>query len=273
MSAPKALLCIDAGNSFIKWCVHENSEVSFVDTNRIFSHATSGFMPTSGAATVLLAQLGSILNREDLPIAAVLLSNVLGAEFEQAVRTVCNQFSLPLHVLAVNGHLPLQTAYENPIALGKDRWASSLALTQCSSAPVNLLVSFGTATTLDVLIKTDTWKHCGGFIVPGVQTMFNSLHLGTVALPQLELGGPRLLGSWPVSTAQAISAGVGHMQIALIKSIAAELETQYQQCPFVWFCGGFAQQLLPHFPQAHLLENAVFKGLLFDYQLSGQGTE
>lgn len=265
------LLCIDAGNTLVKWCVHTEPAQPFELTGEVFSHPTSGFKPFSDSLSLLQDQLGPHLMQEDCSFQAVVLSNVLGAEFEWAVRKLCDENQVPLHVLAVNTNSQLQSVYDNPNVLGKDRWAACLALTQASHFRVNLLVSFGTATTLDIVVKTANWQHQGGFIVPGVQTMLGSLHANTAELPQVELQVPGAGSLWPTNTQQAIGEGVGRMQVALVQSLIQELQIRHGELPAVWFCGGFAQTMQTFLPQAMLLEHAVFKGLVFDYQLSGQG--
>lgn len=260
MNALQGVLCIDAGNTLVKWCVIPQVLHPFSSQTEVLSHPTEAFEPGE--------QLQTCLNSERQAVQAVLLSNVLGPDFEQGVRAVCESRGLPLHVLAVNARAQVQSAYKNPSSLGKDRWAACLALTQVSDATVNLLVSFGTATTLDVVVKADHWQHLGGFIVPGAQTMLNSLHSNTAALPQVEFIADPVLGDWPVTTEQAIGKGVARMQAAMVESVVAELVKQYEHVPAIWLSGGFAKAMQTLLPQAHPLDNAVFKGLLVDYQLA-----
>jgi type III pantothenate kinase len=273
MTQGTSLLCVDAGNTLVKWCVHDSGQKNFSDIAVLSNYPTAELKPFDEADAVLRALFSPLLSEGNSPIAAVLLCNVLGSDFEQAMLRLCEQHRIPLHVLSVNSKLPMRSAYESPFQLGKDRWAACLAVSQTSQSPVNLLVSFGTATTVDAVVNRSGWKHLGGFIVPGLHTMLDSLHVNTAELPQVELGKPLLStesGFWPVNTQQAIEQGVGRLQAALIQSSADQLEQQYKQAPVVWFSGGYAPQMLSYFPQARLLENAVFKGLLFDYQCAGR---
>lgn len=268
-----ALLCIDAGNTLVKWCVHADPARPFELAGELLSHPTSGFKPFCNALHVFREQLGPLFSQKHCAFEAVALSNVLGPDFEQALRQWCDEHHLPLHVLAVNAHAEIQSAYEHPATLGKDRWAACLALTQASQSRVNLLVSFGTATTLDIVVKNSNWQHQGGFIVPGVQTMLSSLQANTAELPQAALHVPGAASQWPTNTQQAIGEGVGRMQAALVQSLILELQGQHGELPTVWLCGGFAPIMKAFFPQSVLLEHAVFKGLALDYQLSGRGAQ
>jgi len=273
MTLPPVLLCIDAGNTLVKWCVLDAAHPDFSGDIQLHSHPTAELGSFDQICTGLGARLAPLLTGRQTPVVAVLLCNVLGPEFERAMGSLCDRHHLALHVLAVNASVPMVSQYENPCRLGKDRWAACLAVSQTSHSPVNLLVSFGTATTVDAVVNQSGWKHLGGFIVPGLRTMLDSLHFNTAELPQVELGVPApTSGScfWPLNTRQAIGEGVGRMQGAWISSLVNQLEQQHGQTPVVWFSGGFAQQMMSYFPQALLLEHAVFKGLVFDYHCAGQ---
>jgi type III pantothenate kinase len=265
-----SLLCIDAGNTLVKWCLHASVSLPFEQPSAFFSHPTTGFKPFSGASKLLHQQLAPCLDHAQSPVQAVLLSNVLGPDFERSVREVCEVAGVALHVLTVNRHAEVQSAYETPAALGKDRWAACMALTQVSQAAVNLLVSFGTATTFDIVVKNTHWQHLGGYIVPGIETMLQSLHSNTAELPKVDFN-LATANTWPVSTQQAIGQGVARMQAAMVQSIAAQLEQEHREPAVVWLSGGFAPMMQASLPQAKLLEHAVFKGLLVDYLLGQKG--
>ena len=270
MNNTGSLLCIDAGNTLVKWCLHASVSLPFEQPSAFFSHPTTGFKPFSGASKLLHQQLAPCLGHAQSPVQAVLLSNVLGPDFERSVREVCEVAGVALHVLTVNRHAEIQSAYETPATLGKDRWAACMALSEVSQVKVNLLVSFGTATTLDVVVKNTHWQHLGGFIVPGVETMLRSLHSNTAELPKVQLDSTSTNG-WPVSTQQAIGQGVGRMQKAMVDSMAAQLQSEYGIPPAIWLTGGFASVMKAQLPQATLLEYAVFKGLVLDYRLAQKG--
>ncbi|MCE2746930.1 MAG: type III pantothenate kinase [Burkholderiales bacterium] len=269
MSNAGSLLCIDAGNTLVKWCLHAGANIPFEKPSAFFSHPTAEFKPFTQSFLGLQRYLAPTLN-PSLGVKAVLLSNVLGPDFEEGVRALCDSAGVPLHVLTVNRHAEVQSAYENPASLGKDRWAACMALLEVSQAKVNLMVSFGTATTLDVVIRGKYWQHLGGFIVPGVETMLRSLHSNTAELPLVDLGKSRAT-SWPVNTQQAIGLGVARMQKTMVDSVAAELESEHGSPVAIWLTGGGAPAMHVHLPKARLLEYAVFKGLLLDYRLTEKG--
>lgn len=69
------------------------------------------------------------------------------------------------------------SSYQNPITLGVDRWLTLLAANFFYSNENILIVDAGTATTIDLLDHNG--KHLGGWILPGIDILFNSLLLNT----------------------------------------------------------------------------------------------
>lgn len=69
------------------------------------------------------------------------------------------------------------SSYQNPVTLGVDRWLTLLAANIVYSNENILIVDAGTATTIDLLDHNG--KHLGGWILPGIDILFNSLLLNT----------------------------------------------------------------------------------------------
>ncbi len=65
------------------------------------------------------------------------------------------------------------SAYENPEQLGVDRWLAVVAANKLYPNMNILVVDAGTATTIDLL--TVSGKHQGGWILPGIDALFNSV--------------------------------------------------------------------------------------------------
>ncbi|HEX4855869.1 MAG TPA: type III pantothenate kinase [Limnobacter sp.] len=275
----RAVLCIDAGNTLVKWCTQPDWKAGFLLNGPVSSFSSQGLKGQSDN----WPQFERLLRHDLLfpGLSAVLLCSVLGIGLEEKMRVLCSTLGLPLHILSVRAYQPVNSAYINPASLGRDRWAATLAVSNESRHPVNLLVSFGTATTLDALVDQAGWQHLGGYIVPGVQTMFSSLHVNTAELPRVDLDSAslsvhRVIGSqalalpqpaWPESTTRAISEGVVNMQVAMVQACAQRLEQQFGQKACIWLTGGFASLVLPRLSEARILEHAVFRGQLLDYQL------
>ncbi|HEX4918444.1 MAG TPA: type III pantothenate kinase [Limnobacter sp.] len=207
------------------------------------------------------------------------LCSVLGPSFERVIEQVCKQLGWTLQVMQVQNNALLQTHYKQPAQLGKDRWAACMAVASSTSSNANLVVSFGTATTLDAVVHASLlskngvnmsakWVHLGGFIVPGVDTMLKSLAISTAQLPKAELDW----ADWPNNTEQAIGAGVARQQVSMVRDVMLSLkESAGQLIPTLWCTGGHVAQLQPAlitlgFP-VEIFQHAVLRGMLVGQRL------
>ncbi|HEX4880307.1 MAG TPA: type III pantothenate kinase [Limnobacter sp.] len=285
MNAPVTLLCVDAGNSMVKLMPCRSSQsVDWQVAERAIHRAPSSEWVRVEQALMHLrnAVPADLLGFGTPPV--VLLCSVLGAEFEAVLRAACKALGWPLQVMQVRGNRLMHTLYEQPEQLGKDRWAACLAVAASTSFKSNLVVSFGTATTLDALVHHSlvagplasgchTWLHLGGFIVPGVGTMLSSLANATAQLPKAGLAWAQ----WPQNTATAIGAGVARQQLSMVTHAMSLLQTSSTvESPALWCTGGYAEAMLPQLqavvPTVNLFQHAVLRALLLEQQFHTGGT-
>ena len=137
-------------------------------------------------------------------------------------------------------------AYYAPAQLGADRWVSGAglaALGVMAAGESHLVVSAGTATTVDLLLQQDAMSTVfqGGWILPGIRLMHESLRAGTrqldYSLPQEITDVPPI----PRDSQSAIAHGLGLAQTALI----AQLIERYK-ISAIWLHGGDAQRWLAY---------------------------
>lgn len=237
------LLLIDAGNTRVKWALVDES-------------AALGDWRVSGA----------VLHSELDTLAAVLqqhrpqrawLSNVAGA----VLRT-------RLESLLITGGLPQQAqywfrssarqagvinGYRDPTQLGCDRFASMVGARALFPGQALIVVTAGTATTIDALDATG--RFLGGMILPGLATMAHSLALNTAQLPQVEA---RLLDTcFADNTPDAITSGCIQAQVGAI--LRARQQLPAAGCVL---SGGAAEYLLPLVPPpVEQVEHLVLHGL------------
>lgn len=69
------------------------------------------------------------------------------------------------------------SSYHEPTTLGVDRWLTLLAANTLYKNKNVLIIDAGTATTADLL--DNNGYHVGGWILPGIDTLFNSLLVNT----------------------------------------------------------------------------------------------
>lgn len=115
-----------------------------------------------------------LLNAEFSQVTEVILANVHGKELADAIQawTTLNNIAF-VQVHSSTTAFGVNSSYQQAERLGIDRWLAMIGAKQLYPLQNILIIDAGTATTVDVLDAQG--YHCGGWIMPGVQTMFNSL--------------------------------------------------------------------------------------------------
>lgn len=223
------ILLLDCGNTLAKFAWLSNNErtpakaLEYKDLNDLASHIKH--QPSQIFGTYVTSQT----NKDKLEKACL------------------NTWNINISWCDANhGRELLHSNYAN--SLGADRWLAALGLWhQIKDEPSWLagepyiLVSFGTATTIDTIhLKTtadNTKRACflGGLILPGAEMMRSSLATGTASLP-LAHGKP---ADFPLDTLTAINSGV-------IAAQSGAILRQWQKArllmpgshPRIFVCGG-----------------------------------
>jgi type III pantothenate kinase len=219
------ILQIDAGNTRIKWRVIEGSRVGIKGSEAVDKGCRT--VDKGGRTVAEGTQLTtSILAGEPLLLPTVTaltmaqLSNVAGdtviATLSKQLRA---QFAISLQVAKVSPQVGLVSCgYTSPDTLGIDRWLVVLAAFE-KTGRAAVVVDAGSALTVDIVNSEGV--HQGGYIVPGVRLLQESLWQGTdqVKVDQSGSGEPPIPG---VTTEQAVSHGCILMLAAFIERLVAE---------------------------------------------------
>ena len=195
---------IDAGNTRIKWRALDGSGVVHQGNQATASVLAGEPLQLSGVSGLTLAQLSSV--------AGVKVVTKLS-------RQMASDFGVVLQVAKVSARVgAVSCGYLVPEKLGVDRWMAVLAVFQ-KTGRASVVVDAGSAVTIDVV--TGEGKHQGGYIVPGIRLLHESLQKGTdqVQVNQAVSGNMNGPG---VSTEQAVTRGCTLMLVALIERLAAE---------------------------------------------------
>lgn len=229
------LLAIDAGNTRIKWGLHDGN-----------LWLQRGYLAHDEFAT--LATFGPRTDH-------VIISNVASATVANAIAGL-----FPAHIThflnASREQCGVSNHYAAPAQLGSDRWAALIAAHQLG-ARTALVVTAGTAITVDAL---HDGQFLGGAIAPGYQLMRSALTLGTA---QLNVQ-PSLFSDFPDNTADAITTGCLLALSGVVQQMAATLQQHTQQAVSAWINGGDAELLIPHLSlPVRLEDNLVLTGLHF----------
>lgn len=234
-SDPDYLLAVDAGNTRIKWGVHD------------------------GRAW---RSLGAMASQEPdwtaVPAAArAIASNVAGEAARRALERMCAERGMPLAVIrAEREQLGVVNGYDDPHQLGSDRWAALIAARHSASGAM-LVVNAGTALTVDALAGDG--RFVGGLIVPGPALMARALQSGTAGLRV----APGAFREFPVGTPDAIASGAIQACVGAIVRFASAMGARGINPGQVLLSGGAAHAIAAHLPMAHAIrENLVLDGLV-----------
>jgi len=228
------LLCLDAGNTRLKWGLREGEHWS---ARGALGHA---------ACAELVTQLPTRPER-------ILACNVAGANAAACIEALAAALDAPLHwfrsTAACGG---VTNGYDDPARLGADRWAALIGA-RARHAGDALVVMAGTATTIDALDATGRFH--GGLILPGLDLMRDALARRTANLPEAR-------GRYceaPTNTDDAIASGILHATLGAIGRMARRAAGADFR---VILSGGAAEFLAPHLEWPHLrVDNLVLEGL------------
>lgn len=251
-----SVLLLDVGNSRLKWGVLDDGDI------RRTGHISQERIRDQG-----LSVLTSKLPRR---VDAVRASNVAGTSFATRLSGVIGMHcNADVHFARSEKRgWGVSNSYRQPRRLGVDRWVAMIgAWAEVESAC--LIVDAGTALTLDAV--DDAGVHLGGQIIPGVETMLNSLSLATSDIPLVKTSSKQVAGDirmFGKNTAAAVREGAQNAVAGAIeRSIRVLRSNGYD--PTIILTGGGAARILGaleeaplHRPNlvlhglAHMLENA-----------------
>ncbi len=195
------ILCIDAGNSRVKWGWHDGHQWTSIATVSLIEFAASSDHINPFSVT------------HEAP-ERIVISNVAGEGAHQLLVNWTSIFDAePLWLRAEAERCGVQNRYERPELLGPDRWAALIAARALHNG-ASLVVNAGTATTVDMLGADGAFL--GGAILPGVELMRFVLHEHTGRLPIQE----GKYSDTPRNTIDAIETGCRHAQAGAVALVA-----------------------------------------------------
>jgi len=254
MSDPARILAVDIGNT--------NTRLAVVDMERLRCEARVS-LPTAALGR-RLARAWSSLTRQlghawrgpsgmSCVAGPLVLRPVLGRLARAGAGPV-------VHVRGAMD-LPLAIAYRRPRALGADRIAAAVYCVQRFSGRSCVVVSAGTAVTVDYVTRSG--QFAGGAILPGHSLQLLALARDTTALPRVAAAGgrDRLPGR---NTVACMTAGVRYGLAGALERIVAEYRREAGGVDLVVTSGGAWPLLAPlvrfafrHEPDLVLLGTAL----------------
>jgi type III pantothenate kinase len=230
-------LLIDAGNSRIKWGVHDGS----------------AWLAQGAVWHDEIAQLAEMWQR--WPVDQVYASSVAREDVRLGVET-----AVPVRVCWVEAQKDgggIHNHYHDPRQMGADRWLAVLAAKKLTTRDV-IVVCAGTALTIESL--TLEGDYLGGLILPGYRTMLDSLAQATARLDQP--AGQRV--DFPQCTEDALASGAVEGLVGAVERARIRLSDRtLRALPEVIVTGGDASLIGPWLASpAKIVDNLVLLGLL-----------
>jgi type III pantothenate kinase len=218
------ILCIDSGNSRIKWGWHDGV----------------GWREQGVVDQADVARLAALVAGTAAPD-RVMLANVAGPDVAAAIHAALSPWQARITEVRSAAHGGgVTNGYDDPARLGVDRWCALVGARALGGGPC-LVVMAGTATTIDALAADGSF--IGGMILPGLDLMRRALARDTAALP-LAAGDH---AEWPRRTEDAITSGCLEAQLGAIERAWTRLPGA-REC---LLAGGAAEALAPHLGMPH----------------------
>lgn len=231
------ILCLDAGNTRLKWGVHDGRQWR--------AQGACAHSDCTGLAVALPAGIERII-----------ACNVAGGTVAARIEALAATLGLPLDWFRSSAACcGVTNGYANPAQLGVDRWAALIGAHALHDGPA-LVVMAGTATTIEVLEADGTFR--GGLILPGLDLMRKSLARNTAGLPEAR----GVYRDIPTHTDDAVVSGALHATLGAIERMAEQACRPASTDFLCLLSGGAADALAPHLDlPLRRIDNLVLEGL------------
>src|SRR5687768_17496017 len=211
------VLAVDAGNTRIKWGLHDGES----------------WLVQDWVATARAPRIGRAWARLPRPD-AIVSCNVAGKSVQRAIAAAARGLRLPVRFAASRPRqCGVVSSYDRPSQLGADRWAALIGAWHLFRGPC-VVVNAGTTMTVDAL--TGEGVFLGGMIVPGPDLMRTSLARSTAGLR------PRAgeFAFFPACTEDAIASGAINALAGAIERMQRFMREAGLAAPLVAVSGGAA---------------------------------
>lgn len=241
------ILLIDIGNTRIKW--------GAVNAGRFCFGGAAAY--ANGLAPSFFQKLWGDLPRPT----HVWISSVASEKTHWILQKWIKQswHCQPVFAHSQKKLLGLSNGYADFERLGVDRWLGMLEAWRQQRQGF-CLISAGTALTVDWV--NDTGQHLGGYIVPGLTMMQESLITQTVGCRLDPSQAPSASTVPADNTHEAITAGTNALFNAFLQTLENQIAAA-MTTPSIWLTGGNAQQIqgllqTPCVLQPHLVLLGLF---------------
>lgn len=184
-----------------------------------------------------------------------------------SLRGACMKyFNINPFILQAGVKTGLKIKYHNPVEVGADRIANSIAATHLYPQRDLILVDLGTATTFCVVTKNK--DYCGGSIIAGLRLCMEALESKTAKLPSVEIVAMHeAVGR---TTVESLQSGLYYGHLGAIRELVQRItrESFHGERPLVIGTGGFAHLFEKEKIFDEIVPDLVLKGMLIALQFN-----
>ncbi len=254
------IMCLDVGNSQIYGGIFDGDELKF----------TFRKTSTTGASSDEYGLfLKSVLKENSIDpevIEKISICTVVPQVLHSLKNGCLKYFQINPFVLQAGVKTGLKIKYRNPLEVGADRIATSIAATHLFPGRDLVVIDFGTATTLCAVNSNK--EYLGGTILAGLKISMEALELKTSKLPSVEI--KPLTSCLGRSTVESIQSGLFYGHYGAIKEIITRIshEVYAGTPPVVIGTGGFAS-LYAKAEEENIIDRPLFNLIEPDLVLKG----
>ena len=256
------IICIDIGNTNIKYAVYEKDEL------KVSFRVSTDFKRTSDEYGEQIIGMLDIKGIKAKDITGGIVSSVVPS-LDYTIDKMCEVYLSikPLHI-APGLKSGLNIRCDDAREVGADR------LVNCVSAIVEhggkgkpmIVIDFGTATTFNIISENN--EFIGGVISPGIKGSLDSLVNGTAKLPRVEIEAPSSIIA--KNTVTNMQAGIVFGFAGLVEYIVTRIKKELKRTDVITVAtGGFSNVISKEISCIDVVDKLLtLKGLKYLYYLN-----
>lgn len=254
------ILALDVGNSQIFGGVYEKEVL------KLRFRKTSKTGASSDEIGIFLRSVLKENNMDPSKVKHIVLCSVV-PDVVYSLKNACKKyFNVTPFLLQAGVKTGLKINYRNPLEVGADRIANSIAATHLHPKKNLIIVDLGTATTFCAVSKEK--DYLGGSIVSGLRLNMESLESQTAKLPSVEIVSMKeALGR---STVESLQSGLYFGHLGTIREITKRISNECfdGEKPFVIGTGGFSSLFEKEKVFDSIQPDLVLQGLLLALKMN-----
>ncbi len=249
------LLCVDVGNTNIKFALYEN------DKQILKTRFSTDSKKTDDEFAVELYTIFQIYGFDAKAVKGSIISSVVPAVTENLQKAIHKVTNCKPVILGPGVKTGLDLRIDNPSTLGSDIVAMCVAVKEKYSCPA-IVIGMGTATTIVYLNENKCY--CGGAIMPGVSISLDALTSNGALLPSIELKATKkVIGT---NTEDCIRSGIVAGTACSIDGMIELFREETNTNPFIIATGGLANTIAKNCKNDIIInDDLVLEGLISIY--------